>query len=215
MDFSIHSTRVRVGMDVQIWKTHLFSPQLCCISAQTAAFQYNYQSIKFLIKSRIGCKMRGESLEKRLHNVEHRGVNLLLLYRAAACLAPLLWACSIPVTLIRSNFKKNHKEFVNMGHNIELYSVKLVLCKPWYTRAPKINAKCGLNGATCCAKKATLNWDQPVRSSIDYSAQLVQQFANKAPSKMLPNVPLRLRSWFHCRARTSFLNVCYRSRQIK
>lgn len=40
--------------------------------------------------STIGCEMWTESLEKRLHNAEHRGVTLLLLYRAAACLASLL-----------------------------------------------------------------------------------------------------------------------------
>lgn len=41
--------------------------------------------------------------------MEHWGVTLLLLYRAIACLAAPLQACSISVTLIMSNFKENHK----------------------------------------------------------------------------------------------------------
>lgn len=49
------------------------------------------------------------------------------------------------------------------------------------------------NAATCCAKKATVNWEQPGRSSIDYSSQLGQAFANKTASKMLSNVPLQAR----------------------
>lgn len=110
---------VCVGMDVQIWKTHFISPQLCCIWTQTAASPCNYQSIKLLIQSRRGSKMWRERPEKRLHNVEHRGVTLLLLYRAAACSASLLWACSILVTLMRWNSKRNHRECVNTGHNTE------------------------------------------------------------------------------------------------
>lgn len=46
--------------------------------------------------------------------MEHWGVTLLLLYRAIACLAAPLWACSRPVTLIRSNFKGNHDGSENM-----------------------------------------------------------------------------------------------------
>lgn len=69
----------------------------------------NYHAFKTPNANQKGIGCTRESQSKRPDYMEHWGVTLLLLYRAIACLAAPLQACSIPVTLIRSNFKGNHE----------------------------------------------------------------------------------------------------------